>query len=206
MKSFFVVEDHTVTNIGLQQLIAQKTGLSCIGFASSKSEALEKIKELASGGEDKLPDILILDLYLGEESGLDLLREMRANYPFVKVLVYSMYAKPGILSLALEAGANGFVEKTAPESVLITAIKNILAGETYVQQNLVSPLFTYKTMYEGLTRQEQNVLKKILERKSRVQIAEELNIVPRSVDNYISHLFDKTGCKGIDEIISKFSE
>ena len=206
MKSFFVVEDHTVTNIGLQQLIAQKTGLSCIGFASSKTEAQGKIKELASGGEDKLPDILILDLYLGEESGLDLLREMRANYPFVKVLVYSMYAKPGILSLALEAGANGFVEKTAPESILITAIKNILAGETYVQQNLVSPLFTYKTMYEGLTRQEQKVLKKILERKSRVQIAEELNIVPRSVDNYISHLSDKTGCKGIDEIISKFSE
>ena len=149
---------------------------------------------------------MILDLYLGEESGLDLLREMRGNYPFIKILVYSMYAKPGILSLALEAGAHGFVEKTAPESVLITAIKNILAGETYVQQNLVSPLFTYKTMYEGLTKQEQTVLKKILERKSRVQIAEELNIVPRSVDNYISHLFDKTGCKGINEIISKFSE
>ena len=52
-----------------------------------------------------------------------------------------------------------------------------------------------KTMYEGLTRQEQNVLKKILERKSRVQIAEELKIVPRSVDNYISHLFDKTGLR-----------
>ena len=206
MKSFFVVEDHTVTNLGLQQLIAQKAGLTCIGSAASKSEALIKIQELATGGTEKLPDIMILDLYLGKESGLDLLREMQANYPSVKVLIYSMYAKPGILSLALEAGAHGFVEKTAPESVLITAIKNILAGETYVQQNLVSPLFTYKTMYEGLTRQEQNVLKKILERKSRIQIAEELNIVPRSVDNYISHLFDKTGCKGIDEIISKFSE
>lgn len=206
MKSFFVVEDHTVTNLGLQQLIAQKAVLTCIGSAASKSEALIKIQELATGGTEKLPDIMILDLYLGKESGLDLLREMQANYPSVKVLIYSMYAKPGILSLALEAGAHGFVEKTAPESVLITAIKNILAGETYVQQNLVSPLFTYKTMYEGLTRQEQNVLKKILERKSRIQIAEELNIVPRSVDNYISHLFDKTGCKGIDEIISKFSE
>lgn len=205
-KTFFVVEDHTVTNIGLVQLIAQKTGLESSGSAFSKTEALEKIKILADGGIEKLPDIMILDLYLGKESGLDLLREMKTNYPSVKVLVYSMYAKPGILSLALEAGAHGFVEKTAPESVLITAIKNILAGETFVQQNLVSPLFTYKTMYEGLTRQEQNVLKKILERKSRVQIAEELNIVPRSVDNYISHLFDKTGCKGIDEIISKFSE
>ena len=143
-KTFFVVEDHTVTNIGLVQLVEQKTGLESSGSAFSKSEALEKIKILADGGIEKLPAIMILDLYLGKESGLDLLREMKTNYPSVKILVYSMYTKPGILSLALEAGAHGFVEKTAPESVLITAIKNILAGETFVQQNLVSPLFTSK--------------------------------------------------------------
>lgn len=201
MKSFFVVEDHTVTNIGLQQLIAQKTDLSCIGSATSKSEALQKIKELS-----ELPDIMILDLYLGEESGLDLLREMRADYPSVKVLIYSMYAKPGILSLALEAGAHGFVEKTAPEAILITAIRNILAGDTYVQQNLVTPLLTYKTMYDGLTRQEQRVFKKILEHKSKAKIAEELNIVPRSVDNYLSRIFEKTACNRVEEVISKFGE
>ena len=201
MKSFFVVEDHTVTNIGLQQLIAQKTDLTCIGSATSKSEALKKIQELS-----ELPDIMILDLYLGEESGLDLLREMRADYPSVKVLIYSMYAKPGILSLALESGAHGFVEKTAPEAILITAIKNILAGDTYVQQNLVTPLLTYKTMYDGLTRQEQRVFKKILEHKSKAKIAEELNIVPRSVDNYLSRIFEKTACNRVEEVISKFGE
>ena len=201
MKSFFVVEDHTVTNIGLQQLIAQKTDFTCIGSATSKSEALKKIQELS-----ELPDIMILDLYLGEESGLDLLREMRADYPSVKVLIYSMYAKPGILSLALESGAHGFVEKTAPEAILITAIKNILAGDTYVQQNLVTPLLTYKTMYDGLTRQEQRVFKKILEHKSKAKIAEELNIVPRSVDNYLSRIFEKTACNRVEEVISKFGE
>ncbi|MCR5063231.1 MAG: response regulator transcription factor, partial [Treponema sp.] len=203
---FFVVEDHTVTNIGLVQLVAQKTGLECIGSALSKSEALEKIKMLADGETENLPDILILDLFLGEESGIDLLRQIRSDYPTVKVLVYSMYAKPGILSLVLEAGAHGFVEKSAPESVLITAVKNILAGETFVQQNLVSPLFTYKTMFDGLTKQEQNVFKKILERKSKAQIAEELNIIPRSVDNYFTHIFEKTGCKNAQEVVEKFGE
>ena len=208
-KTFFVVEDHTVTNIGLVQLVAQKTGLECAGSALSKSEALEKIKMLADGTENHntgLPDVMILDLFLGEESGLDLLRQIRSDYPTVKVLVYSMYAKPGILSLVLEAGAHGFVEKSAPEYVLITAVKNILAGETFVQQNLVSPLLTYKTMFDGLTKQEQNIFKKILERKSKAQIAEELNIIPRSVDNYFTHIFEKTGCKNAQEVIEKFGE
>ena len=66
-KTFFVVEDHTVTNIGLVQLVSQKTGLECIGSALSKSEALEKIKMLADGTENHnagLPDIMILDLFL----------------------------------------------------------------------------------------------------------------------------------------------
>ena len=205
-KTFFVVEDHTVTNIGLKALLEQKTELLCLGTALSKSDAEEKLKALAEKGSENLPDILILDLFLGEESGLDLLAQIRKTYPSVKVLVYSMYAKPGILSIVLEAGVHGFVEKSAPESVLLMAVKNILAGETFVQQNLVSPLFTYKTMFDGLTKQEQSVFKKILERKSREQIAKEMNIIPRSVDNYFTHIFEKTGCKNVHEVIEKFGE
>lgn len=211
-KTFFVVEDHTVTNIGLVQLIEQKTELKCSGSALSKSEAEEKLKALANGSNETgsrtsaLPELLILDLFLGEESGLDLLREVRTDYPEIKILVYSMYAKPGILSMVLEDGAHGFVEKSAPEPILITAVKSILAGETFVQQNLVAPLFTYKTMFDGLTKQEQNVFKKILERKSKEQIAEELNIIPRSVDNYFTHIFEKTACKNVHEVIKKFGE
>lgn len=205
-KTFFVVEDHTVTNIGLKALIEEKTCLVCLGTALSKADAEKKLKALAEKGSENLPDILILDLFLGEESGLDLLATVRKSYPSVKVLVYSMYAKPGILSLVLEAGAHGFVEKSATESVLITAIKNILAGETFVQQNLVSPLFTYKTMFDGLTKQEQSVFKKILARKSREQIAQELNIIKRSVDNYFTHIFEKTGCRNVHEVIEKYGE
>lgn len=200
-KTFFIVEDHTVTNIGLKALIKEKTGTECLGSAFTKSEAEEKLAELT-----RLPDIIILDLYLGKESGLELLKIIREKYPSVKILIYSMYSKPGILSITLEQGAHGFVDKSAPESILITAIKNILSGETYVQQNLISPLFTYKTMYDGLTKQEQRIFTKILEQKSKSQIADEFNIVPRTVDNYVSRILDKTGCRNLEEIFEKFAK
>ena len=202
--SFFVVEDHTLTNRGIRELIQERKRYSCSGYAFSKSECLEKLYELAK--DSKLPDILILDLFLGDESGLDILREVKTNLTSIKVIVYSMFAKPGIVSLALEGGADGFVLKSAPESELFAAIDTILNGETYVQQTLVAPLFTYKTIFDGLTRQEQVVFKKLIERKSRSQISRELNIVERSLENYLSKIYMKTGCKNHEDLIKKFGE
>ena len=202
--TFFVVEDHTLTNRGIRELICERSKYSCIGYAFSKAESLEKLAELSK--EKRLPDIIILDLFLGDESGLDILREVKAKLHSVKVIVYSMYTKPGIVSLALEGGADGFVLKSAPETELFAAIETVLGGETYVQQTLVSPLFTYRTIFDGLTRQEQVVFKKLIERKSRSQIAKEMNIVERSVDNYFTRIYEKTGCKNVQEIIEKYGE
>ncbi|MCR5614069.1 response regulator transcription factor [Treponema sp.] len=202
--TFFVVEDHTLTNRGIRQLLSEHDRYNCIGYAFSKSECLDKLNELSD--ESRLPDILILDLFLGQDSGLDILREVKKNLSSVKVIVYSMYAKPGIVSLALESSADAFVLKSAPEEELFAAIKAVLSGEHYVQQTLVSPLFTYRTIYDGLTRQEQVVFKKLIERKTRPQIAKELNIVERSVENYLSRIYLKTGCKNHEDLIKKFGE
>lgn len=76
---------------------------------------------------------------MGEESGLDILREVKKTLPSIKVIIHSMYARPGIVSLALECGAEGFVLKTASEKELFYAIDIILGGEIYVQQTLVAP-------------------------------------------------------------------
>lgn len=202
--TFFVVEDHTLTNRGIRQLLSEHDRYNCIGYAFSKSECLDKLNELSD--ESRLPDILILDLFLGQDSGLDILREVKKNLSSVKVIVYSMYAKPGIVSLALESSADAFVLKSAPEEELFAAIKAVLSGEHYVQQTLVSPLFTYRTIYDGLTRQEQVVFKKLIEHKTRPQIAKELNIVERSVENYLSRIYLKTGCKNHEDLIKKFGE
>lgn len=204
MYTFFVIEDHTLTNLGIRQLLTEQSGFDCMGFAFKTDEALQKLSELSQ--KNSLPQILILDLFLGEESGIDLMRQLVKEFPSIKILVYSMFAKPGIVSIALECGAKGFVSKSAPEPELLTAIKTVLGGENYVQQNLVPPLFTYRTMLDSFTKQEQKVFKLLLERKSKIQIASELSIANRSLENYLSRIYSKTGCNGHEELIRKFGE
>lgn len=201
-KTFFVVEDHTLTNIGIRHLLKEKKNLTCLGFASNKIETLFQLAELNS--QNNLPQIITLDLFLGDDSGIDLLKEIKEKYPNQKVLVYSMYENPGIVSLVLENKADGFVQKSSPESELLKAVTQILSGETYIQPNLISPLFVYKTLFDGLTRQEQTILKKVIERKTNHQIATELNITLRSVENYMSRIYMKTDCKNHEQLIKTF--
>ncbi len=204
MNTFFVIEDHTLTNLGIRQLLTEHNGFECMGFAFKTDEALQKLSELSE--KKALPQILILDLFLGEESGIDLMREVVWKFPSVKILVYSMFSKPGIVTIVLENGAKGFVSKSAPEAELLNAIKIVLGGESYVQQNLVPSLFTYRTMLDSFTRQEQNIFKLLLERKTKTQIASELNLASRSLENYLSRIYSKTGCNDHEELIRKFGE
>lgn len=200
--SYFVVEDHSLTNLGIRQFFSAKEQYVCRGFAYDKAEALEKLQALAA--ENKLPSILILDLMLGNASGLDILKIIKEKYETIKVVVYSMYTNPGILSLALDYGALGFVSKDSMEGELLKAVTSVAAGGSYVQQNLVTSLFTYRNLLDSLTKQEQNILKKIIERKQNEQIASELNLTIRSVENYLSRIYSKTGCRGHEELVAKF--
>ena len=200
--SFFVIEDHSLTNLGVRELLQNSTDLSCEGFAVSEEEAFEKLTELDMKGS--LPKVLVLDLFLGEDSGIDVLREVKKHFPSVGVVVYSMYTNPGILSLALDNGALGFVSKDSMEGELSRAVTEVVHGGSYVQQTLVTSLFTYRSLLDSLTKQEQNILKKIIERKQNDQIASELNLTIRSVENYLSRIYGKTGCRGHEELIAKF--
>lgn len=200
--TYFVVEDHTLTNLGIRQFFSSKDEFVCKGFAYDKNEATEKMKKLAE--ENKLPAILILDLMLGNSSGLEILKMVREEYPDIKVVVYSMYTNPGILSLALEYGALGFVSKDSMDVELLKAVNTVAEGGNYVQQSLVTSLFTYRSLLDSLTKQEQNILKKIIERKQNEQIAAELNLTIRSIENYLSRIYSKTGCRGHEELIKNF--
>ena len=200
--NFFVVEDHSLTNLGIRQFFSGNPQFSCSGFASARDEALEKLTVLAMN--DDLPDVIILDLNLGEDDGLDILKIVKEKYTSTRVVVYSMYTNPGILSLALDNGALGFVSKDSMEGELLNAVTEVVHGGSYVQYNLISSLHTYRSLLDSLTKQEQNILKKIIERKNNDQIAEELELTIRSVENYLSRIYSKTGCRGHEELIAKF--
>ncbi len=199
---FFVVEDHTLMSRGIQEFLQHDPEFVCLGAAADKEHAVERLCRLYD--ESNLPDILILDLFLGSESGLDLLREVKATYPSIKVVMYSMCSNPGIISLALEIGAGGFVSKAASESELITAAKQVYKGSPYVTSEFMAALFTYKNLMDSLTKQERNILNKVIERKDSYEIAQELNLNIRSIENYLSRIYSKTGCRGHEELIEKF--
>lgn len=199
---YFVVEDHSLTNLGIRQFFSAKEEYVCCGFAYDKDEAANKLQKLNE--ENKLPFVLILDLNLGNASGLEILKLVRDKYKSVKVVVYSMYTNPGILSLALDYGALGFVSKDSMEGELLKAVAEVVDGGSYVQQNLVTSLFTYRSLLDSLTKQEQNIFKKIIEQKSNDEIAKELDLSVRSVENYLSRIYSKIGCRGHEELIKKF--
>ncbi len=199
---FFVVEDHSLTNLGIRQFFSARENYECVGFAATRDEALEKFKQLAE--EENLPDVLLLDLNLGACSGLEILQIVGNQYKSIKTVVYSMYTNPGILSLALDYGALGFVSKDSMEGELLQAVEEVVNGGSYVQQSLVTPLFTYRNLLDSLTRQEQNIFKKIIERKNNEQIAQELDLTLRSVENYLSRIYNKIGCRGHEELIKNF--
>ena len=197
--SFFVVEDHSLTNLGIRQSIENGTGLPCVGFAATEQEAFEKLAELSL--RNSLPTIIILDLFLGGDSGIDVLKEVKKHFPSVQVVVYSMYSNPGIVSLTLENGAKGFVSKASSETELIEAVKKISAGETYVPQNLITPIATFKSIFASLTKVEQAVLQKIIEKRTFEQISEELAMEEKTVTSHLSRIYAKTGCKNRDALI-----
>lgn len=199
--SFFLTEDHSLTNLGVRDFLCSK-GFSCRGTARSGEETLQKFAELSKNLS--LPDILVLDLFLNGESGLEVLKQISANYPDVKTIVYSMYENSGIVALAVEHGAKGYVCKSGSEEELLKAIKTVLAGGTYIQPTLVSQLLVYHNLLASLTKRESSILKKVIEHKSNEKIADELGISVRTVENYLSKIYEKTGCKNHEDLIARF--
>ena len=200
--SFVVIEDHALTNLGIQQILKDKAGLVCKGSAAEKAEAFEKLAELDMKGQ--LPQILILDLYLGEYSGIDILREVSLHFPSIKTIVYSMYSNPGVVTIVIEAGAKAFVSKAGAVEELLHAVDKVSAGELYIQKELTDSLEIYKNLADSLTKNERAILNKLLERKTKSQVAQELEMKEISLDNYLFRVYAKNGCKNHEELIARF--
>src|SRR5262249_53494237 len=114
---------------GLAALIASEPGLAVHGSVSTRMAALEAMRECQ-------PDLVIVDLMLGDEDGLDLVRDIRARFPKTPSLVLSMHDEEVYAERALRAGAVGYVNKQQLDGMVLAAIRRALAGEVYMSQAL----------------------------------------------------------------------
>jgi two-component system, NarL family, invasion response regulator UvrY len=186
-----IVDDHAVVRAGLRSILSDASELQVVAEAANPSEALAVLKE-------KRIDVILLDLALGTQSGMELLKSVKAKMPQVRVVILSAFGEDQYAVQALKAGADGYLNKeSAPES-LIAAVRRVAAGNKYISPNLAEKLAGGLTgaqaqAHEKLSDREFQILRMIAAGKSLVAIAEELHVSTKTVTSHRSRLLEKMG-------------
>src|ERR1700723_1185849 len=192
-KTVFVVDDHPLLRQGLAMLINRESDLMVCGEAE---EAKAAMKAIAA----RKPDILIADISLNGPDGLDLLKNLRALYPSLPVLILSMHDESIYAERALRARANGYIMKQEATEKVLVAVRRILDGEIYLSNRMANKLLqqymsgqTVETdsRLAALSDRELEVFRLIGEGLGTRQIAEALHLSMKTVESYQAHLKEK---------------
>jgi DNA-binding NarL/FixJ family response regulator len=192
-----VADDQTVVREGLTLLIGLLPGVEVVGAAADGEQAVEMTARLA-------PDLVLMDLRMPRLDGVEATRRIRARHPEVEVVVLSTYSDDTSVFAALRAGARGYLTKDTDAESLARAIAAVAGGEAHfaphVQRRLADvvadggrPLA--RSLPDGLTQREAEVLGLIAAGRSNAEIAAELFISEATVKTHINNLFAKTGVR-----------
>lgn len=200
--SVLIVDDHPVVRQGLAQLINQEKDLEVRGHADDAYQAMQAIKEIQ-------PDMVIVDISLKGTSGIDLVKDMKIQYPNLPILILSMHDESLYAERALRAGAKGYIMKHEATERVITAIRRVLAGEIYVSDTMaakmVSKLATGAapkgaSPVECLSDRELEVFRLIGEGHKTRDVADKLHLSVKTIETYRAHIKEKLGFKDGNEL------
>ncbi len=192
----YLVEDHQVVRKGLTQMLKQNDYDVC-------GESVD-IKTAFEGILDSTPDLVILDLSLGEENGVDLIKIMKKQKNKTPVLVFSMHEDSFHVQQAIKSGARGYVTKQEIMDTLLDAVQVILSGKLYfsrrVADAMIESLAEYalnqeENQFELLSKREREVYIFLGEGYSFSEIAEKLMIRPKTVESYLARIKIKLNLK-----------
>jgi RNA polymerase sigma factor (sigma-70 family) len=184
-----VVDDHEIVRRGIADYLDAMPDFSVVGEAATGEDAISSAREL-------IPSVVILDVRLGEDNGIEVCREIKSENPDMKVLMFTSFADGDALEAAIMAGATGYLLKRIALDELAEAVRAAVRGEALMDPEAAEIL--QRRMEGGvsdelakLSPQERNVLKLIAEGMTNRQIAEELDLAEKTVKNYVSNLLRK---------------
>lgn len=198
-----VVDDHPVIRRGLAQLLEQEADLELVGETGEAHEALAMIRS------DE-PDLVIVDLSLGGQDGLQLVRQISTRHEGLKVLVLSMHTEKLYAERAIRAGAHGYIMKHEPSEELMSAIRRIRDGGIYVSSELQREWLQLMrgssspagvTPLETLTDRELGVFRLIGSGRGTSEIAGELSLSVKTVETYRDNIKRKLGLQTATELV-----
>ena len=202
-KRVFVVDDHPIVRQGLALLINRETDLTVCGEAENAQAAMQMIAM-------NKPDILVVDISLDGPDGLDLLKNVRAHYPELPVLILSMHDESIYAERSLRAGAQGYIMKQEATEKVLVALRRILGHEIYVSERISSRMLQSYIGNSGTARpssisdlsdRELEVFRLIGEGHSTRQIAEQLHISVKTVESYQAHIKGKLSLRSGRELV-----
>lgn len=197
-----LVDDHAVVRYGVAQLINREKDLVVCGEEEDAAKALEAIERLK-------PDLVIADISLKESSGLELMRNIKVQYPKMHVLVMSAHDESIYAEIAFRAGAQGYLMKESAIEHTLTAIRKVLAGSIYVsdalgakmlEQQIRGHVDTSVPPLKTLTDRELEVLQLIGQWRGTRQIADELHLSVKTIEYYREQLKEKLNLKNASEL------
>lgn len=199
-----IADDHPIFRLGLKQTIERIPTFQTIAEAGDGNAALESIQKLN-------PDIAILDIDMPKKNGLEVLRELKDIELRTKYIILSLYSEQDIFDEAMDLGIKGYVLKESVTNEIVDCINAVLQDKHYISPNISDLLvnrslkvkeFTAKNpSITDLTKMERKILKLIAEKKTSKEIAEELHLSHRTIDNHRTNISNKLNLHGTHTLV-----
>ncbi len=189
-----LVDDHGLVRSGFRRLLEDAPDLTVVGEAGDGAEAIRLAAELN-------PRVIVMDCALPGMSGLAATRQILVNSPASLVLMLSMHSEDTLVRQAMEAGARGYVLKSAMDLELVAAVRQVAAGEIVLDARLAKPPALKGERNHGLTVRELEVLQWIVDGKSNKEIAAQLNLSANTVAVHRANIMDALGIHKTAELV-----
>jgi two-component system, NarL family, invasion response regulator UvrY len=189
-----IADDHAMVRAGIRQYLEAETSVREIGEAASGRDTMDQLRA-------REWDLVLLDIFMPDQSGLDILREIQNDYPKVRVLILSGLPEEQYALSVLRAGASGYLPKGSAPEELIKAVLTVLAGRRYVSPEVAELLVAGMDknpggqQHERLSTREFQVLSKLAAGRAVSEIADELQLSVKTVSTYRSRVLEKMGLK-----------
>jgi DNA-binding NarL/FixJ family response regulator len=199
--NILIADDHNIVRQGLRHIIAMQPDWRVTAEASTADEVLPALRSSEV-------DVVVLDVSLGGRSGIDVLGNIRSEFPAVPVLMLSMHEEEHYALRCLRAGASGYIQKDSSTEDLIAAIQRVVSGRKYVSSAVADQLaseFLHGSAglpHERISTREFEVFRLIAAGRTVGEIAEILHLSANTVSTYRSRILSKTGFRSNADIIA----
>ncbi|WP_119155337.1 response regulator transcription factor [Caldimonas tepidiphila] len=204
-----VCDDHLIVRQGIRQILADAGDIAVTGEAGSGPEAVAQVRAAAAAGTP--PHVVLMDIAMPLRDGLDVLKQLKGEFPKLPVLMLSTYPDRQYAVRSLKLGAAGYLNKSADSEQMIDAVRKVAGGGLFITPSVAEQLASAMgagggpadealPLHERLSRREYQVFRLLATGRSVGEIAEQLALSPNTVSTYRARILEKTGVRNDVEL------